>query len=160
MRKWRSCTGACRVSASSISNLIPCGVRAARPATITRTAVSLAPVGARTKRAQAVSTALHPVAKGSIDLLVSVRDDRFRMLVSPKGPQGLFNLMDDPEGLADVSSKSGDDGLRLQKALAEWDESLQAVPGAPPLPGPNPGAQGSAAPPKPPSPPKAGGTKP
>jgi arylsulfatase A-like enzyme len=135
-------------------------VGVARPATISRTAISLAPVGARTKRENSVSTAIRPAAQGSFDLLVSARDDRYRMLVSPRGSEGVFDLSADPEGLVDLSAKSGDVTQRLQRSLAEWDESLQAVPGAPPLPGPHQIAPGVPAPAWPQAPSKAGGARP
>jgi len=122
----------------------------AHPDTISRLAVSLAPMESRTRRTDAVSTAVQSRQGGPVDLFASVRDERYRMLVGPEGPAGLFDLQSDPEGSVDILTRAAEPAARLKKALGEWDTSLSAAPGTAPLPGPIQAAPGAPAPaPKP-----------
>lgn len=108
----------------------------ARPETVSRTATSLAPLDGPPRRSSAVSTAVRPGPGRSFDLLVSGRDDRYRIVVSSAGVEALFDLQTDPEGAQNALSSSRDAAGRMQKKLADWDAALSAVPGMPPLPPP------------------------
>ncbi|HZE89733.1 MAG TPA: sulfatase, partial [Verrucomicrobiae bacterium] len=131
----------------------------ARPETVSRSATSLAPLDGPARRSTAVSTAVRPGPASKFDLIVSGRDDRYRIIVSSAGVEALFDFQADPDGAQNLLRTSPDAAERMLKKLGDWDAALSAVPGMPALPAPGqpppgiapggPPPAGSAGPPAP-----------
>ncbi len=120
------------------------------PSTVTETAVSHFPFEGGPRRTAAVSVALRHHPNDVVDLIMSVRDDRHRFQLSPSGPDALYDLRSGPQATANILDSSADHAARMERALEEWDASLQ------PLPGPDgTAATGPARPPVPPGDPNA-----
>lgn len=117
------------------------------PSTVTGTAVSHFPFEGGPRRTAAVSVALRHHPNDVVDLIMSVRDDRHRYQLSPRGPDALYDLRSGTQATANIMDSSPDHLARMERVLQEWDASLQPLP--------DPGGTAATPPARPPSPPPA-----
>lgn len=127
---------------------------------VTRQAVTFEPMDGSVTRGGAVSVALREEAPGVTALLMSIRDPRYRYVVSPSGPLALYDLEKDPQEFVDILARSPQEAEALHAKLADWDASLVgpgggggagavatgagAAQGTPPRPGPEEGSRAKA----------------
>ena len=98
-----------------------------KPPSASPLGTSLAPLGKESHRASAISVGLRRAGPRVMDLVMSVRDQRYRYDLAPEGPLSLKDLDVKGPGL-EILETSPEIARRLQAQLSAWDSGLLTAP--------------------------------
>jgi len=102
-----------------------------RPASVSPQAFALLAPAGSPRRVAAVSVALQPVGPRLLALTMSLRNSRYRYLLSPQGPLSLFDY-EQEDSPREILREAPELAGTLKGQLAAWDLQLARPPGAPP----------------------------